>query len=84
MLPDWEVLPYDVFSPHAEIVSDRLLTLAELPQLLRRGGVLLVTADTLMQRLPPRAYVAGHLPRGGRDAGARGLPHASWKPATRA
>ena len=56
-LPDWEVLPYDVFSPHADIVSERLLTLAELPGAKR--GVLLVTLDTLLQRLPPVAYVAG-------------------------
>ena len=56
-LPDWEVLPYDQFSPHADIVSERLLTLAELPTW--RRGILLVTADTLLQRLPPRAYVAG-------------------------
>ncbi len=56
-LPDWEVLPYDTFSPHADIVSERLLTLAELPQLSR--GVLLLTAETLAQRLPPRSYVAG-------------------------
>jgi transcription-repair coupling factor (superfamily II helicase) len=56
-LPDWEVLPYDVFSPHPDIVSERLATLAELPHW--RRGVLLVTADTLLQRLPPRSYVAG-------------------------
>jgi transcription-repair coupling factor (superfamily II helicase) len=56
-LPDWEVLPYDVFSPHPDIVSERLLTLAELPTW--RRGILLVTADTLLQRLPPRSYVAG-------------------------
>ena len=56
-LPDWEVLPYDVFSPHADIISERLLTLAELPG--ARRGLLLVTLDTLLQRLPPVAYVAG-------------------------
>ncbi len=56
-LPDWEVLPYDVFSPHADIISERLLTLSELPG--ARRGLLLVTLDTLLQRLPPVAYVAG-------------------------
>src|SRR5664279_4017129 len=45
-LPDWEVLPYDVFSPHPDIVSERLMTLARLPQL--RHGILLLTADSLM------------------------------------
>ncbi len=47
-LPDWEILPYDLYSPHADIVSERLLTLAELPDW--RRGILLVTADTLLQR----------------------------------
>ena len=55
-LPDWEVLPYDVFSPHADITSERLLALAELPMM--RGGLLLVSLDTLLQRLAPRQYVA--------------------------
>ncbi|NBX41448.1 MAG: transcription-repair coupling factor, partial [Gammaproteobacteria bacterium] len=57
VLPDWEVLPYDVYSPHADITSERLLALAELPTLAR--GLLLVSVDTLLQRLPPRQYVTG-------------------------
>ena len=56
-LPDWEVLPYDLFSPHPDIISERLLTLFELPRL--KQGCLIVAADTLMQRLPPRNYVQG-------------------------
>jgi len=56
-LPDWEVLPYDLFSPHPDITSERLKTLFELPQL--RHGCLIVAADTLMQRLAPRSYVQG-------------------------
>jgi transcription-repair coupling factor (superfamily II helicase) len=56
-LPDWEVLPYDLFSPHPDIVSERLKTLFELPQV--SHGCLIVAADTLMQRLPPRNYVQG-------------------------
>jgi transcription-repair coupling factor (superfamily II helicase) len=55
--PDWETLPYDVFSPLPELVSERLLTLHRLPGLTR--GVLVVPAATLMQRLPPRDYVDG-------------------------
>ncbi|HEY2590050.1 MAG TPA: transcription-repair coupling factor [Steroidobacteraceae bacterium] len=55
MLPDWEVLPYDVFSPHPDIVSQRLRTLFHLPQ--ARRGCLIVAPDTLLQRLPPREYV---------------------------
>ena len=55
--PDWETLPYDVFSPLPELVSERLLTLHRLPQLKR--GVLVVPVGTLMQRLPPPDYVDG-------------------------
>ncbi|MFD2111002.1 transcription-repair coupling factor [Thiorhodococcus fuscus] len=53
--PDWETLPYDVFSPLPELISERLLTLHQLPTLTR--GVLIVPVGTLMQRLPPRDYV---------------------------
>src|ERR1700730_16371031 len=56
-LPDWEVLPYDLFSPHPDIVSERLKTLFELPQL--RHGYLIVSADRLMQPLAPRSSVRG-------------------------
>src|SRR5579863_1707088 len=56
-LPDWEVLPYDLFSPHPDITSERLRTLYELPHV--RRGCLIVAAETLLQRLPPRDYVQG-------------------------
>ena len=56
-LPDWEVLPYDLFSPHPDITSERLRTLFALPQ--QHSGCLIVAADTLIQRLPPPAYVQG-------------------------
>ncbi|HEY6482337.1 MAG TPA: transcription-repair coupling factor [Steroidobacteraceae bacterium] len=56
-LPDWEVLPYELFSPHPDITSQRLRTLFELPRV--QHGCLIVAADVLMQRLPPRHYVQG-------------------------
>jgi transcription-repair coupling factor (superfamily II helicase) len=56
--PDWETLPYDVFSPHEDIISQRLETLYRLPELNR--GVLVVPINTLMQRLPPRTYLEQH------------------------
>ncbi|MGB1109326.1 MAG: transcription-repair coupling factor [Gammaproteobacteria bacterium] len=56
-LPDWETLPYDVFSPHQDIISQRLTTLVELGQ--ARRGALVVPISTLMQRLAPRAYLDG-------------------------
>lgn len=55
IFPDWETLPYDVFSPHQDIVSQRLTTLYQLPSIER--GVLIVPAATLMQRLAPRQYL---------------------------
>ncbi|MEO7773325.1 MAG: transcription-repair coupling factor [Steroidobacteraceae bacterium] len=54
-LPDWEVLPYDLFSPHPDTVSERLASLARLPSL--RSGILLVAAETLLLRLPPRQFI---------------------------
>ncbi|NKB75764.1 MAG: transcription-repair coupling factor [Gammaproteobacteria bacterium] len=56
--PSWECLPYDVFSPHQDITSDRLRILAQLPYL--KTGILLTTCTNLMQRLPPVEYVSGH------------------------
>ncbi len=53
--PDWETLPYDVFSPLPEIVSERLKTLALLPETKR--GALIVSVATLMHRLAPREHV---------------------------
>jgi transcription-repair coupling factor (superfamily II helicase) len=58
-LPDWETLPYDLFSPHQDIVSQRLASLYRLPEL--RAGILLLPVSTLMQRLPPRTYVSGNV-----------------------
>ena len=55
--PDWETLPYDAFSPHQDIISERLATL----QTLRSAthGVLTVPVSTLMQKVPPLSYLDG-------------------------
>jgi transcription-repair coupling factor (superfamily II helicase) len=53
--PDWETLPYDRFSPHQDIISERLKVLSQLPDWKR--GVLIAPITTLMQRLPPRQYI---------------------------
>ncbi len=53
--PDWETLPYDVFSPLPEITSERLKTMALLPEVKR--GALVVSVATLMHRLAPREHV---------------------------
>jgi transcription-repair coupling factor (superfamily II helicase) len=56
--PDWETLPYDNFSPHQDIISQRLATLYQLPMLQR--GIVIVPVSTLMHRLPPRNYLEGN------------------------
>ncbi len=56
--PDWETLPYDQFSPHQDIVSERLQTLYRLPH--TRRGVLVVPVSTLMTRVAPRSFVDSH------------------------
>ena len=54
--PDWETLPYDIFSPHQDIVSARLQTLASLPTAQR--GIIVVPLSTLMPRSAPTDFVA--------------------------
>ncbi len=55
--PDWETLVYDGFSPHQDIISDRLAVLNTLPNVTR--GAVVVPANTLMQKLPPRVFTLG-------------------------
>ncbi|HDS1649271.1 transcription-repair coupling factor [Stenotrophomonas maltophilia] len=55
--PDWETLPYDRFSPHPDIISQRLAALHRLPALKR--GLVVVPVQTLLQQLAPRSYVIG-------------------------
>ncbi len=56
--PDWETLPYDRFSPHQDITSERLEILAKLSQL--QQGIIIVSAATLLQRLAPLDYLAAN------------------------
>jgi transcription-repair coupling factor (superfamily II helicase) len=57
LLPDWETLPYDQFSPHPDLVSERLATLYRI----QRGDfdIAIVPAPTALVRLCPPAYIAG-------------------------
>jgi len=55
--PDWETLPYDIFSPHPDIVSQRLSALHRLPTLKR--GIVVVPVQTLLQRLAPLKHIVG-------------------------
>ncbi|WP_211828858.1 transcription-repair coupling factor [Kistimonas asteriae] len=56
--PDWETLPYDTFSPHQDIISQRLHTLHKLPRASR--GILIVAASTLMHKTPPTSFLEGN------------------------
>jgi len=53
---EWETLPYDSFSPHQDIVSQRLSVLASLGEM--KNGIVIVSSPSLLQRLPPVDYVA--------------------------
>src|SRR5690606_27664254 len=55
--PDWETLPYDVFSPHQDIISQRIAALYRLPQLSR--GILVVPIATALHRLAPKRFLLG-------------------------
>lgn len=54
--PEWETLPYDIFSPHEDIVSERISTLHKLPGLTQ--GVIILPIATCMQRVAPEAFIS--------------------------
>ncbi len=55
--PDWETLPYDLFSPHQDIISQRIASLYRLPEL--SHGVLVVPITTALHRLAPTQFLLG-------------------------
>jgi len=58
LLPDWEILPYDAFSPHQDLVSERLATLHEL--LTGACDIVLMPVTTALQKLGPPSFLAAH------------------------
>ncbi len=58
LLPDWETLPYDAFSPHQDLVSERLATLYEV--LNSQCDVLIVPATTALVRMAPPSFLASY------------------------
>jgi len=65
LFPDWETLPYDSFSPHQDLISERLATLWRLLQHGRGpteegADVVLVPATTALARLAPPSFLAAH------------------------
>ncbi len=62
LFPDWETLPYDTFSPHQDLISERLATLWRISQRDKETGadVVLVPATTALYRLAPPSFLAGY------------------------
>ncbi|HWV63628.1 MAG TPA: transcription-repair coupling factor, partial [Oxalicibacterium sp.] len=58
LLPDWETLPYDAFSPHQDLVSERLATLYEVQT--GQCDVLIVPATTALLRMAPPSFLASY------------------------
>ena len=58
LFPDWETLPYDTFSPHQDLISERLATLWRISQ--GEADVVIVPATTALYRLAPPAFLAGY------------------------
>ena len=58
VFPDWEILPYERFSPPQSLVAERMRTLASLGN--RVPGVTVLAAHTLMFPVPPPEYIAAH------------------------
>ncbi len=56
LFPDWETLPYDQFSPHQDIISERLTTLSRLQQ--TDNAIVISAASTLMHRLCPSQFLS--------------------------
>ncbi|RTR32239.1 transcription-repair coupling factor [Shewanella atlantica] len=59
IFPDRETLPYDNFSPHQDLVSQRLETLSRIPN--AKQCLVIVPITTLMMRLPPKSFLAGNV-----------------------
>jgi transcription-repair coupling factor (superfamily II helicase) len=62
LFPDWETLPYDTFSPHQDLISERLATLWRIRQRDKDNGadVVIVPATTALYRLAPPSFLAGY------------------------
>lgn len=54
--PDWETLPYDNFSPHQDIISERLGILSQLSTL--QKGILITSISTFLHQLPPSQFIS--------------------------
>ncbi|WP_445207639.1 transcription-repair coupling factor [Aquabacterium sp. G14] len=63
IFPDWETLPYDTFSPHQDLISERLATLWRMQQGVKAEtgvDVVLLPATTALTRLAPPSFLAAY------------------------
>jgi len=58
LLPDWETLPYDHFSPHQDLISERLATLHHIRS--NNFDIVIVPITTALYPLPPVSYLAAY------------------------
>ncbi len=58
LFPDWETLPYDTFSPHQDLISERLATLWRISR--GEADLVLIPATTALYRVAPPSFLAGH------------------------
>ena len=58
LFPDWETLPYDAFSPHQDLISERLETLYQISR--NECDLVVVPVTTMLYRLPPTQFLAGY------------------------
>ena len=83
LFPDWETLPYDSFSPHQDLVSERLATLYQISH--RACDVVIVPVTTALYRLPRCEFLAAYsffLKQGAAHRRQRAAPAAHAWPAT--
>ncbi|WP_395685244.1 transcription-repair coupling factor [Caenimonas koreensis] len=58
LFPDWETLPYDTFSPHQDLISERLATLWRISQ--GEADLIVMPATTALYRVAPPSFLAGY------------------------
>ena len=58
IFPDWETLPYDSFSPHQDLISERLATLWQISQ--GEADIVLIPATTALYKIAPPSFLAGY------------------------
>ena len=58
LLPDWETLPYDQFSPHQDLISERLATLYQISR--NACDVVIIPVTTALYRMPPLQFLAAY------------------------